>query len=145
MGVGFCQMLSQHLKRWSCGFCQFYYFCIHVHKGNCPVQQDPVIRGCEWDCKPERAMSEKEARPSKELSRSQVISTQRKEIGRGWGGINKEQRSEHLGIWRPNSDCRQEALWVLSPECRFLLNRPGCQAGLSTELMSLEVLGVRKR
>jgi hypothetical protein len=28
----------------------------------CPVQQDPVIRGCEWDRKPGRKMNEKEER-----------------------------------------------------------------------------------
>jgi hypothetical protein len=31
---------------------------IHTHK--CPVQQDPVICGCEGDGKPGREMSEKE-------------------------------------------------------------------------------------
>ena len=61
----------------------------------------------------------KKRRPSKELSRSQFTRLKRRVlkhtsrgIGRGWGGINKEQRSGHLGTWRPNSDCRWEALWV---------------------------------
>jgi hypothetical protein len=82
-----------------------YLFCcisdIHI----CPDQQDPVFRGYEGNRKPARETGSKRERDQGEfLSRSefirlksQVISTQWGEIGRGWGGINKEQRSRHLG------------------------------------------------
>ena len=79
---------------------------------------------------------ERRARPSKELSRSQfirlkrqVISTQRREIGRGWGGINKEQRSGHLLTWGPKSGARQRALCILSPEHRSSLTALGVKLG----------------
>jgi hypothetical protein len=57
----------------------------------CPVQQDPVICGYEGNCKPAREMGGKEERDQGGfLSRSkfirlksQVISTQWGEIGRG--------------------------------------------------------------
>ena len=112
------------------------YFCINI----CPVQQTQLFVGARGTANLEEKRARKKNRDQGGfLSRSQfirlkcqVISTHRGEIGRGWGVINKEQRSGHLRTWRPNSDCRREALWVLSPECRFLLNCPGFQAGLST-------------
>ena len=112
------------------------YFCINI----CPVQQTQLFMGARGTANLEEKRARKKNRDQGGfLSMSQfirlkcqVISTHRGEIGRGWGGINKEQRSGHLGTWRPNSDCRREALWVLSLECRILLNSLGCQAGLST-------------
>ena len=63
---------------------------IHTHK--CPVQQDPVIRGCVVDLKPGRdgGKGKRSRDQGGFLSRSQfirlkcqVISTHRGEIGRG--------------------------------------------------------------
>jgi hypothetical protein len=80
----------------------------------------------------------KSRRPSKELLRSPSIRLRRLVlkhtswgIGRGRGGINKEQRGGHLLTWGPKSGSRQRALCILSLEHRSSLTALGCQAGLS--------------
>jgi hypothetical protein len=79
-------------------------------------------------------------RPSRSfLSKSPFIRLKRRVlkhtsrgIGRGWEGINKEQRSGHQGTPGPKSGTGQQAFCVLSPEGGILLNSLGCQAWLST-------------
>jgi hypothetical protein len=109
---------------------------------HCSIQEDPVICGCEGDHKPEEKWWERRMRPSKELSRSQfirlthqVLSTQQGE----WGAVQVQgelTKNKEVGIWghegRIQTAGGRRHSWVLSPECRSLLNSPGCQAGLST-------------
>jgi hypothetical protein len=70
------------------------------------------------------------------LSRSQFIRLKRRVlkhtlrgIGRGWGGINKEQRSGHQGTQGPKSGARHWALCVLSLEHRSSLTALGVRPG----------------
>ena len=110
------------------------YFCINI----CPVQQTQLFVGARGTANlEEKWVGKKRGDQGGFLSRSQfirlksqVISTQWGEIGRGWGRINKEQRSRHLLTWGPKSGSRRQALCVLSPEHRSSLTALGCQAGL---------------
>ena len=97
---------------------------------NCPTQQDLVIRGYEEDSKPGRKWVGEKGEPETKkgfLSRSQFIRLKCQAFkhtargkGRGWGGINKEQRSGHLGdmkakfrLQAAGTLCLISGMWIL--------------------------------
>jgi hypothetical protein len=107
---------------------------------SCPVQQDSVIHGYKGDHKPGRKWDGRKRRSRDQVENSyqglsllgwnaRFFKHTTRGIGRGWGEINKEQRSGHQGTWGPKSGSRRRALCILSPEFGSSLTALGVRPG----------------